>query len=78
MLKKGSKINARETQGKHTRETNTRGKRGNHLTGISSPNKCDETRISGHEQADPLKKTFHIPLLVQMNEDKGIKGSTDE
>ena len=77
-MKKGSKINARETQGKHTRVTNTRGKCGNHLIGISSHNKCDETRISGHEQVDPLKNTFHIPLLVQMNDNKGIKGATDE
>jgi len=48
LLKRGSKINARETQGKHTRATNTRGKCGNHLTRISPHIKCDKTRILGH------------------------------
>ena len=62
----------------NTRVTNTRGKRGNHLTGISPHNKCDETRILEHKSTDPSKKTFHIPLLVQMKDDKGIKGATNE
>ena len=48
LLKWGSKINVRETQGKHTHATNTRGKRGDHLTGLSPHIKCDETRIMGH------------------------------
>ena len=76
--KKGSKINARETQGKHARAINTRRKRGNHLTGISPHNKCDETRIFGHQQVNPPKKTFQIPLLVRTNDDKEIKEATDK
>ena len=63
---------------KHIRVTNSRGKCGNHLIGISPHNKCDQMRISGHEQVDSPKKTFHIPLLVQTNDDKGIKGAMDE
>ena len=38
----------------------------------------DGTRISGHVQSDMPKWTFHIPLLVYMIDDKGIKGATDE
>ena len=44
--KKGSQINARETQGKSTRATK---KRGDQLTEMSPHNKYDRTRISGHE-----------------------------
>ena len=46
--------------------------------GISPHNKCEEIKISGHEQVDPPKKTFHIPFLVQMNDDKGIKEAIDK
>ena len=76
--KKGSKINAQETQGKHAHAINTRRKRGNHLMGISPHNKCDEARILGHEYTNPPKKSFHISLLIQTKDDKGIKGATNE
>ena len=40
--------------------------------------KCDGTRILGHEGEIEQPKTFHIPMLVQTKDDKGIKGATDE
>ena len=36
------------------------------------------TRISGHEGEIELSKTFHIPMLIQTNDDKGIKETTDK
>ena len=36
------------------------------------------TRISGHEGEIELSKTFHIPMLIQTNDNKGIKETTDK
>ena len=47
--KKGSKINAWETQGTLTRTTNKKRECGHHPTGILPHIKCDGMRISGHE-----------------------------
>ena len=47
--KKGNELNARETQGRDTRATNTEEKCGAYLTKKSPHNKYDGMRISGHE-----------------------------
>ena len=47
--KKGNELNARETQGRDTRATNTEEKCGTHLMKKSPYNNYDGMRISGHE-----------------------------
>ena len=50
----------------------------NHLTRRSRRIKCDGTRILGNEGEIEPPKTFHIPMLVQTKDNKGIKGAIDE
>ena len=58
--------------------TNEEKSRVNHLTRKLPRIKCDGTKIFRHEgKVDPLK-TFHIPMLVQTKDDKGINGAIDE
>ena len=76
--KEDSKINAWEPQEILTRVAYAKGLRGNNLTRKLPHIKCDGTRISGHEKKiDLLKKPFHIPLLFQTRDDKGIKRVVD-
>ena len=63
---------------KKTSLTNEEKARVNHLMRKLSHIKCDGTRILGHEGEIELPKTFHIPMLVQTNDNKGIKGAIDE
>ena len=68
----------REVQENFARTTNEVKACVNHLTRKLPCIKCDRTRISGHEGEIELPKTFHIPMLVQTKDDKGIKEATDE
>ena len=67
-----------EAQENFTRATNEEKARVNHLTRKMSRIKYDRTRISGHEGEIELSKTFHVPMLVQTKDNKGIKGATDK
>ena len=67
-----------EVQENFTRTTNEEKARVNHLTRKLPCIKCNGTRISRHEGEIEPPKTFHIPMLVQTKDDKGIKGATDE
>ena len=67
-----------EAQENFTRATNEEKTCVNRLTRKSPCIKRDGMRISGHEGEIELPKTFHIPLLIQTKDDKGIKGATDK
>ena len=67
-----------EVQENFTHATNEEKTRVNHLTRKLPRIKCDGTRISGHKGEIEPPKTFHIPMLVQTKDDKGIKGATNE
>ena len=67
-----------EAQENFARATNEEKACVNHLTRKSPRIKCDGTRISGHEGEIEPQKTFHIPMLIQIEDNKGIKGATDE
>ena len=69
---------AQEAQEKFTRTTNEEKARVNHLTRKSPRIKCDGTKILGHEGEIELPKTFHIPMLVQIKDNKGIKRESNE
>ena len=69
---------AQEAQEKFTHTTNEEKARVNHLTRKSPRIKCDGTKILGNEGEIELPKTFHISMLVQIEDDKGIKRETNE
>ena len=69
---------AQEAQENLARATNEEKACVNHLTRKSPRIKYDWTRISGHKGEIEPPKTFHIPMLVQTKDDKGIKEATDE
>ena len=67
-----------EVQENFTCATNEEKARVNHLTRKLPRIKCDGTRILVHEREIEPPTTFHIPMLVQTKDDKGIKGATNE
>ena len=83
-LKPTSSFSKKENKNQGTREenfacaTNEEKARVNHLTRKLPCIKCNGTRISRHEREIKPPKTFHIPMLVQTKDDKGVKGATDE
>ena len=78
-LKRKTKIKGMwEAQENFTRATNEEKARVNHLTRKLPRIKCDGARILVHEREIEPPKTFHIPMLVQTKDDKGIKGATNE
>ena len=69
---------AQEAQENFARATNEEKAHINHLTRKSPRIKRDGMRISGQEGEIELPKTFHIPMLIQTKDDKGIKGATNK
>ena len=67
-----------EAQENFTRATNEEKTSVNRLTRKSPRIKCDRMRISRHEGEIELPKTFHIPMLIQTKDNKGIKGETNK
>ena len=67
-----------KAQENFTHATNEEKARVNHLMKKTSCIKCDRTRIAGHEGKIELPKTFHIPMLGQTKDNKGINGATNE
>ena len=68
----------REVQENFACTTNEEKAHINHLTRKLPCIKCDRMRILGHEGKIEPPKTFHIPMLVQTKDDKGVKEATDE
>ena len=67
-----------EAQENFAHTTNEEKAHVNHLTRKSPRIKRDRMRISGQEREIELPKTFHIPMLIQTKDDKGIKGATNK